>query len=113
MARTETIEQWRADLHLLRAWAGSDERLAEILAAEVGTIRAWATQREPGYDKKQEIRDLRERWEDEHAQSAERHALVEQVLVELEQAEDWADIERIRERTRDILEKKDHALCEV
>ena len=117
MARTETFPQWRADLTLLVAWAGSCKHLVEPLGQEARTIQKWAAgDRVPDVDTKQAIRDLRERWEDEHVRSAEAWSILPRVQLQLESArreKSWEMVDQLIERLGEIREAKGSLICEA
>lgn len=105
------MSDWRTDLDMVHAWAGSWLEVANLLGIAETTARQWGHGRdEPSEEAKERIRELRERWQKEHIRSAEMYSLVPRTVVQLKSAKknrNWNQVQQIIDRLEIIVAEKD------
>ena len=109
------MKDWKVDLHVLSGWAGGWKNLSKILDYTPKTLRSRAQPANEGAGEEliEKVRLLQDRLSDQHRQHAQNRAHLIMVLQELQQAEDWDDIERIQRRAADMIEATEEPLISI
>ena len=107
-----TLEDWKADLHILRGWAGGWKSLSEHFDYTAKTLQTRSQPSDSGASDEfiEKVRSLRERLMDQHRQHAQHRSHLIMVLQQIQRAEDWDDIERIQRRAEDIIDATEEPL---